>query len=297
MHRGEGPSGTAPPLDVSPARRAGRPARLLLHGDPDGYRAHRDAQVPRADRRAAERRLPRGQLRGDRRGQDLRLVPADAERRDDPRRARRRRRPHRRRRPRQAARPPRLRRAAARCPRPRQERGRPELLRLGLGQGHRRRDRVPEDARRGRSRAARRARPLDRRRRARPGRRAAQGPQGRGRRGYGCRVAQGLDPARRSITIRSRRSWQRSSRPSRRPPGQKPGPALEDSVKRRHDAADARLRRPGEGMGRDVRPRGRRRAGRALAPPRRRPHGRHPPGRPQYERRVTAFFDDALGGR
>ena len=103
-------------LGLPDRRGPGRAAARAVHGRADRHRDHRDAQVPRARRRAAQRRLPRGRLRRQRRRPPLGLVPPDAQRRDAPRPPRRRRRPHRRGRPRQAPRPPRLRRPAATTP-------------------------------------------------------------------------------------------------------------------------------------------------------------------------------------
>jgi hypothetical protein len=78
------------------------------------------------------------------------VVPADAKRRDDHRRARRQRRPYRRGRSRQTARPSGLRSPAPRRSLAREERRRSERIRLGLAEGRRRGDRDLEVTRRGR---------------------------------------------------------------------------------------------------------------------------------------------------
>ena len=71
----------APALDLPRPRRPARAARPPLRGRAHEHRAHRDARVPRGDRRPAQRRLPRGGVRGRGRGRALRLVPPDAQRR------------------------------------------------------------------------------------------------------------------------------------------------------------------------------------------------------------------------
>ena len=128
-------------LAQPPGRPRRRVPRLALRARAGRARDRRDAQVARAGRRAAERRLPGGALPRLRRARARRLVPAVGERRGGARRARRQLRPQGLRRARVDARPPRLRRAALRRPRARRERGHREQLRLGLGQGRRRRAR------------------------------------------------------------------------------------------------------------------------------------------------------------
>ncbi len=87
----------------SPCPAACSPACFVL--GPIAPRHRRDAQVARARRRSAERRLPVGRLRGHRRARPRRLVPAVRERRQRARRARRRQRPQGLGRPRRACSP------------------------------------------------------------------------------------------------------------------------------------------------------------------------------------------------
>ena len=78
--------------------------------------------------------------------------------------------------------------------------------------------------------------------------------------------------------------------------GAKSGPPLEDMIKRVSDAAAARLRGPRRGVQvqRQVRPRGRQPPRRALEPPDAGHTAAIRDAAPEYERRVTAFFDRAL---
>ena len=133
LHRGEGAR--------TGARRWAIPVAVVVGGALIVYaflfpieRGDRaDAQVPRADRRSAVRRLRAGLLHRHRRARALGLVPPFPQPRSRRARARRRGRPHRRCPTRRAPRAPRVRRPPLRLPRPRRERGQPRRVRLGLG--------------------------------------------------------------------------------------------------------------------------------------------------------------------
>ena len=260
----------APPaLGAADHRRARRAHPRLLHRRPHRHRAHRDAQVSRADRRSAQRGLSRGRLRRRRRRPPLGLVSPDAQRGDDHRAPRRWRRPQWRGRPCQGPGPPRLWRAALRRPRAREERRDPERVRLGLDQGHRGRPALPEGPPRGRRRAHRGPGPVNRRRHPRPGRRRGREPPRRRRRRDGRGVLRGLAaPAgdHRAHAVPGRRV-----RHGQDHLGHEVRAAAAGHDRAHLLASDARLGRPRRGvpLQRQVRPRRRRAPSRALEPPRR----------------------------
>ena len=285
---------SAPPLDVSRPRPPGRPDRLLLHGPPDQHR--RSPRRTSSASRSALRRAPTTARSASRRP-TASSSPAGTGRR------------------RTARRSSSSTAAAATAPAPSPtpscssatatacssttpaDAARARASRTPTaGAGTRTSPARSRSSRRarGRSRAARRARPLDRRRRARPGRRAAQGPQGRGRRRDGRRVARGLGalPGHHDVHavpgggVRGHQAdLRRRGRPGAR--------ALGRSTSRRRvllvsgdeekawgekydrDAGDGPLEHwhlPGVGHTAAIRQ-----------------------AAPEYERRVTAFFDAALG--
>ena len=150
-HRGEGAASPVRRWAIRVAWSAGGPARrgLRLHAGRHGDRRHPLA-APRG-RQPARRRIRDGQLHGLRRRRPRGLVPPVAQRRGRADDLGRRRRHPQHDPPRQDARPPRLRRAALRPARHRQQRGHDQLLRLGPGEGRRRGARLPRHARRRRA--------------------------------------------------------------------------------------------------------------------------------------------------
>ena len=186
---------------------------------------------------------------------------------------------------------------ALRPARHRQQRGHHQLLRLGLGEGRRRRARLPRQARRRRAGARRRARPLDRRATSRstspPAATTSRPSWSTASPQIGLRGHQGATPTTRSCARPTAGACSRPSRSSRAAPG----PRRRSPTRSRssHRAAPDRLRRQaGEGVGRALR-QGRRRP----LPPSgtcrtRATRQRYASTQPPTTQRVVSFLDTNL---